>query len=63
MYLEFTNFDDGMYINEDDIDDELTTDDIEILAATNETWTVARKNRTETNEVTDDIWVTSHYQV
>lgn len=63
MYLEFTNFDDGMYINEDDIDDELTTDNIEILAATNEAWTVARKNRTETNEVTDDIWVTSHYQV
>ena len=36
VYLEFTNFDDGMYINADDTDDELTTDDIEILTATNE---------------------------
>ena len=52
-----------MYINTDDIDDELTTDDIETLTATNEVWTVSYERRTETNEVIDDNWAVSHYHL
>ena len=52
-----------MYINTDDIDDELTTGDIETLTATNEVWTVSYERRTETNEVIDDNWAVSHYHL